>query len=414
MSNKPVRPPHSAWFVLIWASVIALVVSLITYWVLQPQASSDPNPAPTQTPTQSASPNPTQTQTAQPDPTPEPIVLTKQHALLIQVRNDDEIAVNNAIAVAGGPIDSSITTVLPGLVVDVAGDKTTTLGASAKIDDTLASVDAITDLLGADIGGGLVLDPLALTGLVDSVGGIVVKVKAPLLITDAKNNVVDIIEPGLQTLNGVKATEYSLALGKGEVDRAARFTEVLNQIIFRLPGEPERMRQLLTSLGSLARSTVSTDDLVDVLTVLHEDTINGSKVNAMLPVDQTREDKVVTLNRPKAERQLRSTMPELLFAPGEAPRTRVLTVNATGKAAPAVAAHEQLLVAGDVYLDGGVTEPEAITMVQVQSSQDATLERGKQVAQALGLSPLAVVVNDQSNPRVDVTVILGKDFTPAE
>ncbi len=396
--NKPVRPPHSAWFVLAWAAVIAAIVSTITWWVLKPQAAADPKP-----------PTPTATSSTAPAPKPEPVVLTRQHSLLIQVRNPDQLAVDNAIAVVGGDVQASVTTTLPGLMVNIPGDKSATLAEAGKVDDTLASVHSMTDLLGAQIDGGLTFDPLALAGLVDSVGGIVVDVQEPLLATQGDNKIVDIIPAGWQVMRGPRAMEYALTLGPGEEDRRARFSEVLNEIVLRLPDSPERTRQLITSLGSLARSTEPTDDLVDVLTALHEQAVLGKQLNAVLPVTDVNSENLVELNRPKADRLVRATMPELLLAAGEAPRIRVDVQNGTGKAELGSSAVQTLIKGGFAVIDATVTTPQAQSKVEVPNSSQIALDRGKQVAQALGLEPSAVVVTPQMPERVDAIAVLGKE-----
>lgn len=399
MSNAPVRPPHSAWFVMAWAIAIAAIVSTLTWWVLRPQASADPKPLPT----------PTSTVAPTHAPTPEPVVLTAQHSLLIQVRNPDELAVGNAIVVVGGDVEASVTTTLPGLIVNIPGDKTATLAEAAKVDDTLASVNAMTDLLGARIDGGLALDPLALAGLVDSVGGILINVKEPLLATAGDNKIVDIIRPGWQVMRGTTAMEYALTPGANEEDRRARFTEVLNEVVLRLPDSPERVRQLITSLGALARSTEPTDDLVDVLSVLHEAAVSGKQLNAVLPITEVKGDELVRLDGPKADRLIRSTMPELLLPAGQAPRIRVNIENATGKPARSAKAMTTLIEDGFAVVDVTVVEPRQTSFVEVPNSSQTALDRGKQVAAALGLEPSAVVVTTAPTDRIDATVILGKD-----
>lgn len=406
MSSKPVRPPHSAWFVLVWATVIAVIVSTITWWVLRPQASGDPTPTPTQTMTSTASATGT--------PSPEPVTLTRQHSLLVQVRNPDELAVNNAIIVVGGDVNASVTTTLPGLMVNVAGDKPMTLGETAKVDDTLASVDAMTDLLGARIDGGLVLDPLALAGLVDSVGGITINVKQPLLATQGDNKIVDIITPGTQTFDGVTAMEYALTLGDGQTERMARFTEVWNAIVLKLPDSPELLRQLITSLGSLARGTVPNEDIVDILSVLHTEAVAGKQRDAILPVIDVKGDELVKLNRDEAAPLVSATMPELLLPAGATTRIRINVVNGTGSFTQGVKQVTKLVADGYAVLDGGVIGPQPETTIEIPGTTTAAIERGRQIAADLGVPATAVTLAPGMRTGLDANVILGKDIEPAD
>ena len=399
------RPPHSAWFVLVVAAIVAAIASVLIWWLLRPEVAPDPLPTPTSTVSPTPSPSVS--------PTDEPIILEDQYSLLIQLRNEDRVALGNALSVGGGDELASIMTIPSNLLVDVRVDGVITLGESADLDDTLGSVRAVEDTLGVRVNAGLMLDRLAVAALVDSIGGVVVTLTEPLVILDEQGSVVERIPAGAQLLDGVQAAEFVLQPGLSEPDRMTRVTALLDQILVRLPKEPERIRQLLISLGAQARSTVSTDELVAIVEVLHEAAVAQRLGNTTLPVRDVRGGKAVVLDQPAADQELWQTMPELYFQTGDATRPRVLVRNGSGSATPMATARQELTDSGFAFVSGGVQATALLSTVSVVSSTEADLQKGADVAAALGLPASAVTIERPTGERVDVVVVLGADY-PAQ
>ena len=93
--------------------------------------------------------------------------------------------------------------------------------------------------------------------------------------------------PGWVKMDGIAAADYAVLRvpGESEDDRIARFLGVLQEAIDRMPRTEDQMRQLLTSLGSLAQSTVPTEELLPFLMSVRSD-VGSERVRAeVLPVE---------------------------------------------------------------------------------------------------------------------------------
>jgi hypothetical protein len=389
---------RTTWILLAVVAAIAAAAGLVTWVVLR--GSTDP-PSPDPTPTPTGTPTPPATQST----------------LLLQVRDDDDIAVNDVVLGAGGGPDRSVFLYAqPGLLVDVAGAGTTTLGNTARLPDTLASVDAMTDLLGIRIDGGLVLDRLAFAGLVDAVGGVPVDVRKPIVVTDEDGNLVVDIATGARTLDGISASYYVTTRLPGEREQARirRFSDVLLKVVADLPDSPERMRQLLTSLGALARSTIPTDDLVSMLLTLQDGVLRSRTVQETLPATMIRRggEQTYLLDQRAAHALVEELLPEAVLDPGEGERVRVLVQNGDGTPGLGAAARDLLVEAGFAFLSGGNADTFGYpkTLVLVPDDTDGSRERGLAVAEALGVPASALRVSARGQTVADVLVILGADF----
>jgi hypothetical protein len=387
---------RTTWILLGVVAAIAAVAGVVTAVLLRgPTPPEPPGPTPTATTTTPA----------------------VQRTLLLQVRNDDDIAVNNVLlGTGGGPDRAVFLNTQPGLLVDVAGVGTTTLGETAALPDTLASVDAMTDLLGVRVDGGFTLDRLAFAGLVDAVGGVPVDVRREIVVLGQDDEVIVTIPAGARTLNGIEATYYVTTLLPGEREQARirRFSEVLPKVLAELPDTPERMRQLLTSLGALARSTVPTDDLVTILLSLRDEVLRSRAVQETLPATALRRggQNVFLLDQQAAEVMVRDLLPEAVLAPGEGQRVRVLVQNGDGMPGLGAYARDRLVEAGFAFVSGGNADQFGYpkTLVLLPDGTDASRERGLAVAEALGVPPNSLRVGASGQTVADVLVILGADF----
>lgn len=399
MSGRHAAPHgrrRTTWILLGVVSAIAAVAGVLTSVLLR---SSEP-PAP-------PGPTPTTTQTQAP----------VQRTLLLQVRDDDLIGVDNVILGEGGGPDRAVFLYAqPGLLVDVAGAGTTTLGETARLPDTLASVDAMTDLLGIRIDGGLTLDRLAFAGLVDAVGGVPVDVRREIVVTGEDDEVVMTIPVGARTLDGIEASWYVTTLMPGEREQARirRFSDVLVKVVAELPDSPERMRQLLTSLGALARSTVPTDDLIAILLGLRDEVLRERAVQETLPATPLRRGGETTflLDQRAAQAMVTELLPEAVLAPGEGERVRVLVQNGDGTPGLGAVARDRLVEAGFAFVSGGNAQQFGYpkTLVLIPVNDEASRARGLAVAEALGVPANSLRIAASGQTVADVLVVLGADF----
>lgn len=214
---------------------------------------------------------------------------------------------------------TSILEIPPTLLVPV-GESTVPLGTTPLQPDTLAALDGVRRELRLDIDAGLEVDRLAFAGWVDGVNGVWLFVDDTFVTRPTSpDEEPRIVRPGWTRLDGLTATEYVLATLPGETaqQRHARAMEVVETVIARMPETPERMRQLVTSLGSLAQSTVPTDDLVPFLLRVRADIRFGRVDRAVLPVEVVRGGiRGASVPAPRAWVMLKRLFPDSRIAPG--------------------------------------------------------------------------------------------------
>jgi len=225
-------------------------------------------------------------------PTPQPTSTAQpvEETLLLQVLDADGYAVGNVVIGIEPPQAPPLTVMLSvaaSLLVP-EGDDSVTLGQTPQSADTLAGVKAIEDGLGVRIDAGLQLDRLAFAGLVDAVDGVWVDLERPVLLPAiGEDGRFRVLGPGWVKMDGIAAADYAVLRipGESEQDRIDRFIRVLEDVLERLPRTEDQMRQLLTSLGSLAQTTVPTEEMVPFLMRVRADIDFGRVRAETLPVD---------------------------------------------------------------------------------------------------------------------------------
>jgi hypothetical protein len=225
-----------------------------------------------------------------PTPTPTPTDLQVEETLLLQVLDADGYARGNVVIGIEPPATDPLTVFLavPASLLVAQGDDSVTLGTTPQSADTLAGVKAIEDSLGLRVDAGLTLDRLAFAGLVDAVDGVWVELTRPILLPAIGDETrLRVLGPGWVKMDGIAAADYAVLRipGESETDRIDRFLGVLQDTIERMPRTNDQMRQLLTSLGSLAQSTVPTEELVPFLKSVRSDVDFGDVRTEILPVE---------------------------------------------------------------------------------------------------------------------------------
>ena len=225
-----------------------------------------------------------------PTPAPTPTDLQVEETLLLQVLDADGYARGNVVIGIEPPATDPLTVFLavPASLLVAQGDDSVTLGTTPQSADTLAGVKAIEDSLGLRVDAGLTLDRLAFAGLVDAVDGVWVELTRPILLPAIGDETrLRVLGPGWVKMDGIAAADYAVLRipGESETDRIDRFLGVLQDTIERMPRTNDQMRQLLTSLGSLAQSTVPTEELVPFLKSVRSDVNFGDVRTEILPVE---------------------------------------------------------------------------------------------------------------------------------
>jgi hypothetical protein len=354
------QPHHSfPWRV---TGIVALVViaATVVAGLLLARERVGPDPAPRPTPSPSAT------------ATSELRLEDQQLTVLLTVRDADRAAVSNVLIGVGGdlgfaselmlPRDLLLPTVPPmrlGEVDDPTGAQT----AEQPLETLLGvRVDALVDL-----------DRLAWAGLIDATGSRVDLVAAE--------------NPG-------------------------SFALVLDRVLKGLPYEPETVGELLTGLGSMARTTVTNEDASYLLSLVGRNLRSEDLKRAVLPVTYLRsgESRVAVVDPSAADAVVRDLFPQALLTPGHSGQPRVVLQRAGATLGATTAARIELQNAGfGVVDDRAELELAAGTSVVVPDSSEDSMAAGRDAASALGLPATAVVVSDDPDATVDVRVVLGPD-----
>ena len=261
--------------------------------------------------------------TAEGVPTPDPSPTQEQveQTLLLQVLDGDGYAMGNVVIGIEPPGTDPLTVLLamPASVLVPQGDDSVTLGVTPQSADTLAAVTAIEQGFGLRMDAGLTLDRLAFAGLVDGVDGVWVELDRPVLLPAiGEEERLRVLGPGWVKMDGIAAADYAVLRipGESEAQRVERFVGLLEDALERLPRTDDQMRQLLTSLGSLAQSTVPTDDLVPFLKTVRADIDFGRVRAEVLPVELIRGGaRPASIAAPDADALVQALFPDARVAP---------------------------------------------------------------------------------------------------
>ena len=251
-----------------------------------------------------------------PSPDPTPTQEQVEETLLLQVLDADGYARGNVVIGIEPPAADPLTVFLavPASLLVAAGDDSVTLGTTPQSADTLAAVTAIEESLGLRVDAGLQLDRLAFAGLVDAVDGVWIELDRPILLPAiGEEGRVRVLGPGWVKMDGIAAADYAVLRipGESEDDRIARFLGLLQEAIERMPRTEDQMRQLLTSLGSLAQSTVPTEELVPFLMSMRSDVEFGHVRTEVLPVEIIRGGaRPASIAAPGAEALVQALFPD--------------------------------------------------------------------------------------------------------
>ena len=262
-----------------------------------------------------------------PSPDPTPTQDQVEETLFLQVLDADGYARGNVVIGIEPPAADPLTVFLavPASLLVAEGDDSVTLGTTPQSADTLAAVTAIEESLALRVDAGLQLDRLAFAGLVDAVDGVWIELDRPILLPAiGEEGRVRVLGPGWVKMDGIAAADYAVLRipGESEDDRIARFLGLLQEAIERMPRTEDQMRQLLTSLGSLAQSTVPTEELVPFLMSVRSDVGAGRVRMEVLPVEIIRGGaRPASIAAPDADALVQALFPDARIAPEESGMT---------------------------------------------------------------------------------------------
>ena len=339
-----------------------------------------------------------------------------QRTLLVQVTGDSGLAVDSVIlgrALQGPDVTGLL--IPTRTLTQAPGVGSVTVGETGRLPNPGTAGDALSDQLGVVVDGVWRIDREGLAAVVNTVGGISLSVDRDVM--DSEGRVL--VPAGAdQRLDGVAAARYATYLGQGEQEqsRSARFGDVLTAWLATAPADASALEPVIASAGPSAKATLSTAEVADFFVPLAVAARGDGLALSSLPVKpiDTGADQVsyrvdVDAAQDSVQKRFAGSLPALR-AGGE---IKVLVQNGVGTPGLGQDARAKLVAADMVFVSGGNATKfgRERSAVVIQDSSPASRERGRAVAQALGLPDSAVRLSDRGQSVADVVVVLGKDFT---
>ena len=344
----------------------------------------------------------------------------RQRTLLVQIAGPDGTALASALLGVRTDEERAAAVLVPSrLVVDIAGSGSVAFGETLGLPDQSAPGNALTDLVGVSVGGSWVLTQQGLAALVDAVGGVPAEVDVDVVSTDAQGVESVVVRAGSQQLSGAVAAAYATYAEPGEPEQArlARFYDVLDGVLRGLPDRRQQIQQAVTALAAGSRSTYSPSELAGVIAGVHAVAEAGDLLSDGLPVNPIEtgsEEESYGVNPQQAAALMQSRFGPSLVRAAAGEAVRVLVQNGVGTPGLVDKARTKLIAAGFRFVNGGNAPQfnQATSSVLIPDSTPESLERGTDVATALGLPAESVERSGQGQTVADVIVVLGRDFRP--
>jgi hypothetical protein len=309
-------------------------------------------------------------------PTPVPLVDQRQVTLLLTVRDEERAAVSTVLVGVGGDTGFVAELLLPrDLLLPTVPPM-----RLAQVDDPTGSrtlEQPIETLLGVQVDVIVDLDRLAWAGLIDATG--------------SRVDIAAAEQPG-------------------------SFPLVLDRVLKGLPYEEERVGELLTGLGSMARTTVTNEDASYVLAQVGRHLRSLDVRRETLPVTYVRagQARVAVTDLGQATEVTGELFPLALLTPGHDGDPRVVLQRAGATLGAATSARLALVDAGfGVVEDRAPAGSASRTRILVADDSPAARTAGADAASALGLPESVVEVDASGDALVDVRVVLGADAVVA-
>lgn len=301
-----------------------------------------------------------------------PLEKQRQVTLLLVVRDQERAALSTVLLGMGGdtgfvaelllPRDLLLPTV-PAMRLERATDPTGSATPEQPLETLLGvQIDAVVDL-----------DRLAWSGLIDATG-------SPVDVTVAE-------KPG-------------------------SFPLVLDRVLAALPEDQATIGGLLTGLGSMARTTVTNDDVAYLLGLVGTEVRDREVRRSALPVTYVRggAERVALADLSATTAVVKDLFPRALLRPGHAGQVRVVLQRAAAPLGAVIAARGDLVAAGfGVVGDRDAQPGSGPTTVFIPDGSESAVAAGRDVARALGLAASSVVVDPATGGVVDARVVLGSD-----
>lgn len=367
--SQHAAPPRFPWRVTLVVAVLVVAATVVTGLLLGRDRVDSSAPAAA---SESASAAPSTTPTSTPSATLGSAGQDRQLTVLLTVRDDERQAVSSILVGVGGRTGSVSELLLPRALLLPTVPAMRLSQASDPNGGALAIVPLQT-LLGVQIDAAVDLDRLAWGGLIDATG-----------------------------------TRVDPVIGK----QTGSFLLVLDRVLAGLPPDAGTMSELLTGLGSMARTTVTNEDAGRVLALIGRGLRAHESQRELLPVTYIRggDERTAVVKRAETDVVVARLFPEALLKTGHSGPLRVVLQRAGASVGAELTARQTLASAGlGVVSDRPAGVAVDATRIVVPDGSAAAVAAGTQVAAVLGLPASVVTTDPDLAPVVDARVLLGPD-----
>jgi anionic cell wall polymer biosynthesis LytR-Cps2A-Psr (LCP) family protein len=303
----------------------------------------------------------------------------------------------------------AIVVIPPQMQINSQGFGSQTFGGDMAADQPPAGADEVSSTLGVTPDGVRDMDETTFGIFIDNLGGVslTTNTSIPASTADPKG-----VTQGTVTLSGVQAVAYATYTASGEAATAqsARFGQVLNALMAKLPTESSAVQAYLNQLGLIPDPSLPLSKLSPILAALAAQENAGAVTVATLPLTSGN-----ALNQTAASSVVSKLLGGTVTGGATAGQAaRVLVQNGTGASSSSgsklmASAQAKLTDAGYTYNAGDSVATQSSTKVEIAKSAEQSV--AEQVAASLGLSGSAVQVVSGLSSADDVTVVLGQDWT---
>lgn len=293
-------------------------------------------------------------------------------------------------------------------------------GETVQLGEDAAPGTSLADTLEVVVDDTWQVSDQMLADLVDAADGVLVDVDTDVLAGQPGSGQSIVVSAGDgQLIGGEEAVAFAtyLAPDENEETRLARFSQVLDQVVQRLPDDRAALLSTLEAVKATESSTLSTETLTDFLLGYGAIGRNGDTSYQSLPADplETGGPEPALIVEPAGLERLRAgLLADSLPPDAGGEQITVLVQNGVGTPNLEQDAANLLRDKGYDFSNGGNAQEfeREQTLILIPDSTTASRALGEDVASTLGVPESAVQVSDQGSSIADVIVILGADFKP--
>ncbi|MCZ3385753.1 MAG: LytR C-terminal domain-containing protein [Actinomycetia bacterium] len=341
--------------------------------------------------------------------------------LAMTLADDDGAATSGALMVYDVDNESAGSVLIPSrLFVEGPTPGGLPFGDTVQLGDDAAPGTSLADTLDVVVDDTWQVSDDMLTELVDASDGVLVDVDTDVLSGPAGGQQSIVVTAGDgQLLGGKKALAFAtyLAPEENEEARLARFSQVLDQVVQRLPADRADLLATLDGVAATDSSTLSLESLADFLLGYGGIGRSGDTSYQTLPVTPLETggpNPALIVEAEGLERLRAGLLADSLPPDAGGEQITVLVQNGVGTPGLEQDAAELLRDEGYDFFNGGnaLEFGREETLILIPDSAPASRALGDDIASTLGVPESAVQVSDQGSSIADVIVILGADFKP--